>query len=71
MYTNPTVKCGRGGIGRRKGLEANLSAPLETVGVELLKVGESLTGQADGNPEPSQRMLEGVETRRAAPKATR
>ncbi len=54
---------GRGEIGRRNGLK-QLSAQRETGGVELLKVGETL----NGNPEPSP-VREGVETRRAAPKA--
>ena len=31
---------GRGEIGRRNGLERNLSAPRETADAELLKVGE-------------------------------
>lgn len=30
-----------------------MSAPLETLGVECVKFGETLTGNADGNPEPS------------------
>jgi hypothetical protein len=42
-----------------------LSARREIGDVELLKFGETLTG----NPEPSLRNQEGVETRRAAPKA--
>ncbi len=43
------MRCGCGEIGKRIGLKRNLSAPLETVGVELLNVGEALTG----NPERS------------------
>ncbi len=31
----------------------SLSAPVEMPGVELLKFGETLTGHADCNPEPS------------------
>jgi hypothetical protein len=58
------TRCGRGGIGRRIGLKP-LSALGETQGAELLKVGETFTG----NPEPSPRQGEGVETRRAAPTA--
>ena len=42
-----------------------MSALGETPGAELLKVGETFTG----NPEPSPRQGEGVETRRAAPTA--
>ena len=57
-------RCGRGGTGRRIGLKP-LSALGETSGAELLKVGETFTG----NPEPSPRPGEGVETRRAAPTA--
>ena len=57
-------RCGRGGTGRRIGLKP-LSALGETSGAELLKVGETFTG----NPEPSPRQGEGVETRRAAPTA--
>jgi hypothetical protein len=33
--------CGRGGIGRRTGLEENLSARRETGEAELLKFGET------------------------------
>jgi hypothetical protein len=33
------MACGRGEIGRRNGLERNLSALRETGGAELLKVG--------------------------------
>ena len=39
-----------------------LSALGETLGVEGIKFGETLTGNADGNPEPSPRQREGVET---------
>ena len=56
-----------GEAGRRTGLEGNLSTQLETIDVNLLKVGEPLTGKADGNPEPSLKE-EGVETRREDPK---
>ena len=45
-------------------LRKNLSARRETGDAELLKVGETFTG----NPEPSLLTEEGVETRRAAPK---
>ncbi len=56
--------CGRGGIGRRNGLK-QMSAPEETPDVELLKFGETFRMAI-----PSQaRQREGVETRRAAPKA--
>jgi len=41
--------CLGGEIGRRTGLESNLSALRETSRVELFKFGEALTG----NPEPS------------------
>jgi len=43
-----SISRGRGEIGRHSGLK-ELSARQETGGVELLKVGETLTG----NPEPS------------------
>jgi hypothetical protein len=43
---------------------ARATAHRETGDAELLKVGETLTG----NPEPSLLTEEGVETRRAAPK---
>ena len=46
------AECGRGGIGIHNRLKS-LSAPVEMPGVELLKFGETLTGRADGNPEPS------------------
>lgn len=56
---------GRGGIGRRNGLEPTLSARRETDDVELPKFGETFHMAI-----PSQaRKREGVETRRAAPKA--
>ncbi|MDZ7880284.1 MAG: hypothetical protein U5L45_21590 [Saprospiraceae bacterium] len=35
----------------------NLSARSETTDVEPLKFGEVLTGQADGNPEPSSEII--------------
>ena len=67
---------GRGGIGRRTGLNRNLSARRETGDAELLKFGETcemaIPSQArtDGmfymQSMFSER--EGVETRRAAPK---
>ena len=38
--------------GRRNGLK-KLSLQEETSGVDALKIGETLTGNADGNPEPS------------------
>jgi|GEM_PF-4450716 len=59
--------CPSGGAGRRIGLEDNLSTHLETIDVNLPKFGEPLTGNADGNPEPSLKK-EGVETRREDPK---
>jgi len=46
--------CGRGGTGRRNGLE-RLSARRETGGVELPKLGETFKG----NPEPSPRPTRG------------
>ncbi len=47
----------------------NLSAPGEILGVEPLKVGETLSSCRIGNPEPSSKSFgEGVETRRVAPK---
>ena len=57
---------GRGGIGRRNGLE-RLSARGETRGAELLKFGEPCQMAI-----PSQALAtrEGVETRRAAPTAS-
>ncbi len=58
---------GRGEIGRRNGLKPkNLSARRETDDAELLKVGE--TGHRQSRAKPFTRG-EGVETRRAAPKA--
>lgn len=56
--------CGRGETDRRIGLKP-LCALGETPGAELLKVGKTFTG----NPEPSPRQGEGIETRRAAPAA--
>jgi hypothetical protein len=56
---------GRGGIGRRNGLE-RLSARGETPGAELLKFGEP---SHVGIPSQALAMREGVETRRAAPTA--
>ncbi len=62
-------------------LATMLSAFWETLRVELLKFGETLTGEADGNPERSPQVAviysryacnsygERVETRRAAPTA--
>jgi len=50
--------CGRGEIGRHKGLKKNLSALLETAEVELVKFGEACQMVI-----PSQaRTREGVET---------
>ncbi len=51
----------------------DLSAQAETLGVELPKFGESFrpSSVVDANPEPSRKDSEGVETRRAAPKAAR
>ena len=66
-----TIDCLGGEIGRHKGLIENLSALLETVGVELVKFGKRFK-----MPIPSQALLanserEGVETRRRAPKIER
>ena len=36
--------------------------------MNLVKFGETLTGNADGNPEPSLNFKEGVETKRQARK---
>ena len=69
LVSSCAVRCGRGGTGIHDRLK-QLSASEETPGVELLKFGEPLTGEADGNPEPSCAdgvETEGVETRRAAP----
>ena len=43
-------------------LRIKLSAQLETTEVEVVKFGETLTVKADGNPEPSLVIEEGVET---------
>ena len=56
-------QCPRGEIGRHKGLKFNLSALSESLNVELVKFGESLTA----NTEPKQHVLQGVETRQQAP----
>lgn len=48
-------------------LDRNLSALLETVGVELVKFGEGLT--ANTEPSFNRNIDEGVETRRRASKA--
>jgi hypothetical protein len=45
-----------GGIGRHSRLRYILSAFSETERVELVKFGESLTGRADANTEPSPEM---------------
>jgi hypothetical protein len=47
---------------------AKLSALSERIDVECRKFKEALTGQADGNLEPSLRMEEGAETRHDTPK---
>lgn len=54
--------------GRRSGLEENLSARRETGGAELPKFGEPfhMAIPSQARPQPGR---EGVETRRAAPKA--
>jgi len=59
---------GRGGIGRRNGLE-KLSALRETGEVELLKFGEASNVVIPSQAFRSIDRQEGVETRRAAPKA--
>lgn len=46
-----------------------LSAPGEIQEVELRKFREALTGNADGNPEPSSIIREGAETRHGGPKS--
>ena len=56
---------GRGGIGRRNGLKANLSARRETGDVELLKFGETFEMAIPSQAQPQS--WEGVETQRAAP----
>ena len=60
---------GRGGIGRRTGLNRKLSARRETGDAELLKFGEpcKMAIPSQALTEHSER--EGVETRRAAPTA--
>lgn len=60
-------QCGRGGIGRRDGLDANLSA---LPGNRRCRTAQIRGNLSNGNPEPSPAGgREGVETRRAAPKA--
>ena len=54
--------------GRHEGLRRNLSARSERSDVECRKFKEALTGQADGNLEPSLRKEEGAETRHDTPK---
>jgi hypothetical protein len=58
---------GRGGIGRRTGLDANLSARRETGDVELLKFGETFKMATPSQAQTDHSVREGVETRRAAP----
>ena len=60
---------GHGEIGKHNRLGI-LSALGEILGVESLKFGETLTGRADGNPEPSPLKREGVETLQATPNAS-
>ena len=47
--------CGRGETGRRIGLKL-LSALGETRGAELLKVGETLTGNPEPSPSPERKV---------------
>ena len=54
--------------GRHEGLKLKLSARAERSDVECRKFKEALTGQADGNLEPSLRKEEGAETRHDTPK---
>ena len=61
------LECGRGGIGRRDGLDGNLSA---LPGNRRCRTAQIRGNLLNGNPEPSPADgREGVETRRAAPKA--
>ena len=61
------LQCGRGGIGRRDGLDRNLSA---LPGNRRCRTAQIRGNLSNGNPEPSPADgREGVETRRAAPKA--
>ncbi len=58
MLVLESARCGRGEIGKHSRLHSKpsakyLSASREILGVELLKFGETLTDNADGNPEPS------------------
>ncbi len=65
FFVASAMQRARGGIGIHNRLESKLSALLETVSVELLKFGETCKMAI-----PSQALQrEGVETRRAAPKA--
>ena len=60
-------QCGRGGIGRRDGLDGDLSA---LPGNRRCRTAQIRGNLSNGNPEPSPADgREGVETRRAAPKA--
>lgn len=49
--------------------KSKLSASSERRNVEYLKFRETLTGNADGNPEPSLSNKEGAETLRDTPKS--
>ena len=59
---------GRGGIGRRTGLNRDLSARRETGDAELLKFGETCEMAIPSQARTEHSEREGVETRRAAPK---
>jgi hypothetical protein len=61
-------QCGRGETGRRNGLR-RLSALRETADAELLKFGETFQMAIPSQASPKISGEEGVETRRAAPKA--
>ena len=56
--------------GRHEGLKQNLSACPERDNVECRKFKETLTGNAEGNLEPSLLKEEGAETRHDTPKGS-
>ena len=66
--------CPSGGIGRRTGLKVNLSAADGNRRVELFKFGEAFCQSGDAEPSGLLNVIEkveGVETRRIAPKVYR
>ena len=52
MHVTCSFTWGSGGIGRHRRLN-NLSALVETLGVEPVKFGETSARNGGGNPEPS------------------